>query len=714
MKKVINVRVSLFCAVAFILGIYSLYSYIVGRWYIGAIVVACLATFITIFACKRRHGLKILIAMLVCVFIGFGGAALSFWQLQGREIASQSVTVTGRVTDLGRNGELSNVYYLENCINNESGVKYSGKVQVYYVNHADEEDVLNTGDVVTVSGVLRSTYPVQKSVQSYLVRNRITYEMSNVTLLSRGSGLLKLDEKVRLYIFDISTQYAPNNSATLYALLTGDRNAMSSETVKDFTRAGIIHVLAVSGLHVGFIVAVVYLLLSKLRLHPLVEGALVAVPLVVYAYICGFAPSIVRAIVMVACTYVSRALLSRYDALSSLSIAAILVLIIQPFYLFDAGFQLSFLSVFGIATIYAPVDRFITRKSVNRHVRRLIDGVAVSFACSAATFFTVATCYGEVALLGVLLNIVAIPLISISFVAGLLGLLPWVFHYLQSFSDILLAVVTRIAQFVSSLSFATVTVSVLGVSILFVIIALFIAGGFVNFKKQVKRIACFTCLVLLIMCIVVSSLPLSCHNEVYITFGYTSNAIVATSQSGESAILSDFSDYAAVYKAVDYIKRHNVHKCSLYVVNYSQADANAIVLTDEITVDNIYIVSGSNFALDAYFESNNIMPVRYDNQLNTGSITVTALSDGVLRAVNVSVGKASVCSVYGNEQQIAAVLNIGLGSAAYVLPQAPSIQYNNMVFLTQLQTNVSHNYGSNKYGNFTIRQKGDTISLIFG
>ena len=710
MKKLINIRVPLFLAVAFILGIYSCYEWHFGNFYF-ALVVALLLAALIVFSVIKRYGVrKIAIAMLIFAILGFGIAQLSLYRMEKREVYGDFVTITGRVSDLNRNTSVNGTYYLEDCTL-ENGQALVGRVEasVYSVE-------LQTGDIVTVTGNLYSNYPIKSEVEAYLIRDKINYKLTNVNVLIVKSGGQKPDEKIRKYIYDVTHDYMLENGDVLYALLTGDSGAISGDIYYAFSRAGIVHLLAVSGLHVGFIVAIVCFALRRLRLHPILECGIVIVPLLFYAYVCAFASSVLRAIVMVVCSYVARACFGRYDMLSSISWAALLILFIQPFYLFDVGFQLSFLSVYGIATINATATRWLNRRKINKVVRYIINSLLISLSCVIATLFTVALNYGQVPVFSALLNIIVIPLVSVVFTLGIFGLFPSVFHYLLLAADYILRVVVTIADAVAHISFATVVIYAVAISTVIVVVGLFVFGGYVNFTKLGKRIFYPIFAILLVCSMIFAVIPRSARNEAYVSIYGDSVAVATVSASGEAAIVVDFNSNYTLQSAVGYLKKFNIASCTLYIANGLGATSEAINTLADLPLDKVYVLDVvENATIEVEFAKRNIGVVyQFPNSTMGDTIKVQSHFDAELTGVSVSVGEIDICIAYGSSSVVERLLDNGIMADLYVLPEAnATYSERHLLTATPYQSNLSYNYGANKYGNFTIKQKGDKMYLSF-
>ena len=134
------------------------------------------------------------------------------------------------------------------------------------------------------------------------------------------------------------------------ALLLGYKEELSDDVRVAYSETGAIHVLAVSGLHVGIVAAILQLLLGKFRWGKLqyLKPILIILPLWFYAFLTGFSPSVIRATIMFSFVFVGLELKNRPDVYNVLAASAFVILLIEPYFLFSVGFQLSYAAVLGI------------------------------------------------------------------------------------------------------------------------------------------------------------------------------------------------------------------------------------------------------------------------------------------------------------------------------------------------------------------------------
>ena len=217
-------------------------------------------------------------------------------------------------------------------------------------------------------------------------------------------------------------------AALMQAMTLGVRDDLG-ELRDAFARAGLAHVLALSGLHVGVLMAALGRLLAGLGLarYPLMLALLLGFVLLV-----GASPSVVRAGVMVAAVLLALWLgVGRLEPWPLLALAALAGLLWNPSWLFDLSFQLSYLAVAGMLVFSGPIVTRFSGGVAGRpwwHWRTLLLAAAVtSGAAQALSLPLVADAFGRVPLLSPLINIVAVPLagllIPLGFAASLLGLL---------------------------------------------------------------------------------------------------------------------------------------------------------------------------------------------------------------------------------------------------------------------------------------------------
>ena len=239
--------------------------------------------------------------------------------------------------------------------------------------------------------------------------------------------------------------------ALLVAMTLGDKRALSKETRKDFSVSGTSHITAVSGLHIGIIFQLLLFLLSGKRSlrHglPWHLTALAVTSIWAYAFLIGLPASAVRSCSMFTIYALALVMRRKTRPMNSLLFAAVAMLCLSPSYLFDIGFQLSFLAVLSIIVIYPRMAGWVDENArLVKHplLRGLATMLIVSVAAQVGTLPLVAHYFGYVACYSLLANMIAIPCATLILYGGFAYLACAPLPFLQGIIGGLLDCVTEV------------------------------------------------------------------------------------------------------------------------------------------------------------------------------------------------------------------------------------------------------------------------------
>lgn len=213
--------------------------------------------------------------------------------------------------------------------------------------------------------------PGQGDSRRRLLRAGVAYRLTadtelHVEFLSRGASgdPRDLSADCRSFILDEIRRIGSHGrgvdgpeSDFLACLLLGERQAIDKNLAERFLQTGTIHYLAVSGMHVILVMLPIEWLLWWFRVRGRAAVVVLVLSAVGYAFLTGLSPSVVRAAVMYVCVRSSILVWRRSDTISALAAAAILILAFEPGALWNAGFQLSFVSVLALICVAVPVAR---------------------------------------------------------------------------------------------------------------------------------------------------------------------------------------------------------------------------------------------------------------------------------------------------------------------------------------------------------------------
>jgi competence protein ComEC len=247
---------------------------------------------------------------------------------------------------------------------------------------------------------------------------------------------------------------AEPSRALIKAMIIGDRSDVESTTVTDFSRAGIIHVLSVSGLHVGIIYFIISWLLKKSgfpggRIRSVISLLVVWI----YAGVTGFSPSALRSAGMISLFEFARIGRRGTPGLEVLTSTAIIHCLIDPYTVFSAGAQLSYLAVAGIF-IWNPVFSPIIRK-MSRIGRYFANSISISIAAQCLIIPVLLFWFGWFPLYFLVGNLVLLPLLVFGFYLGMgitvLDIFGLTIPFVCRVMDALISFVTRGAGWLGNL-----------------------------------------------------------------------------------------------------------------------------------------------------------------------------------------------------------------------------------------------------------------------
>ncbi len=255
--------------------------------------------------------------------------------------------------------------------------------------------------------------------------------------------------------------FSDKAEAVMEAMTTGNKNAVDKDVKESFSKAGISHVLALSGFHLTIIVTLLDYLLLRFyftRKWRKISALLIIPAIWAFAFIAGMPPSLVRATAM--CSVLQLALIigNEQQLKNACAIALFIMILYNPLYIMDVGFQLSFLSILAIAIAGIPLCEKMKRK-IGKWAY-FTDIIVISFVCTLFTFPIVAFHFGQVPLYSVFTNLL-ISVVAMAFMWA--AVCWWIFfwwglvnHLITQVLDFMANCMINIAEFVAALPFSTV------------------------------------------------------------------------------------------------------------------------------------------------------------------------------------------------------------------------------------------------------------------
>lgn len=449
---------------------------------------------------------------------------------------------------------------------------------------------LEPGDRITVAGSLYGIdgKPENPGELSYVLSNRAdglshTVSAGEVTVIGHEGRLstvtFRLRKAIKLRIDAVMSDR--DTASVMFAMLTGDRQAVRDETSDAFSAAGVSHLLAVSGLHVGILLSLLSALLFLKKRFRWLKLALITVFLLFYCCLTGFAPSILRASLMAFFLALTSALGWRYDPLNALGWAGTAILLVNPLRMFDLSFQLSFAATFGIIAFGIPKKKPSSR---------ILSLLWVSLAASVGTLPMVLHVFAFQPVLLLLANLLLVPLATLALSLLAVLLLPsFVFSGLTFlaipayYPAYLLLTLCRLLARGPQLVFRPLPAAA---AVLLLVLLLFFSR-FVLVKK--KRIAAAILAVLLTFCLI-GSAAMTANRVTVTVLSVSSGKLPIHLADPDGDVLISPSDDAALSR---YLRRYTGTLKAVFLLSQEEAEAFAAL---DLPADTVFAAPGVAYA----------------------------------------------------------------------------------------------------------------------
>ncbi len=223
----------------------------------------------------------------------------------------------------------------------------------------------------------------------------------------------KLQQKIEKHFLSSDLGSLSSQGAILEALLLGDRARMNPSDTQSLQKSGIFHIIAISGAHIAIISFFVFSLLKLFRISTRHSYLLVIGFILFYAILVEGRASVVRATIMSLAFLLGKLIWRNVNLINTISIAAFILLVHNPFNLFDSGFQLTFAATLFIILFFPIIIKYLPRFPL-----RISELLAISLSAQLGVMPIMANTFNRVTFSSLILNFVAVPLTALIMAAG--------------------------------------------------------------------------------------------------------------------------------------------------------------------------------------------------------------------------------------------------------------------------------------------------------
>ena len=561
MKRFVNFRPLLIIFLTFIGAVYSVINAFLGKFLPLGIFASVSALFLILFfvsIIKKDFldkllyvfGIKSLTTLcaifLITAAFSSAVAAITFDKCIKRDLPNGYYSITADIKEVVKYDTKTNLLLCN--------VKIEDKYYSFNIQASASSGSYAVGDKLNFESYIYASKLIDDdSINTYILKTNVQYycKIYFDNVIKSEGGVFFTDyikDKTKNILQDNMNE---ENAGFAYAVVCGDKSILTSEYSEIFRNGGLAHILAVSGLHIGFLVAAIVFVLKRLNVKSKYQFCTVFAILSFYNIMCNFAPSVLRASIMSLCMLLGFVLGKRNDTLSNISLAGIIILTIQPLYLYDVGFLLSFGSVYGIILFSKPLSNVFKKIKIPKF---LSDSLAVTISATMGTIPWICKYFHVFAPISFLSNLIVLPLFSIMFVFLLFSIsinmlfsMPIFLMASEFFVNIVVNFSRIFAKFgvINTVSFSTLT------AILYYVIAFFASPYFMqSFKSKVISILCLT--ILLTCMISFDNLNSSDESTIKVNSNLTCTANIKTENaSGTNMFLENNNEQIINISFVD-------------------------------------------------------------------------------------------------------------------------------------------------------------------
>lgn len=459
-----------------------------------------------------------------------------------------------------------NSRYIIEAISLQNKDKYqqvSGKILLSIQRNLNEPESLKPGDILLLpfipEFVKSPANPFMFSYREYLeglkIHRQVQLTPSQVEVLSFNRSLHSYSRSFRNNLIGNVREYkfSRNELAVFQALILGQRSDLNDKLYKDYAAAGAVHILAISGLHIGILLLMLNWLLKPLKRSKAGKWLSLLLCIVLlwgFAVLTGLQPSVVRAVTMFSFLAVGLNLKRKTGAFNSLALSFFFLLLIDPYYILQVGFQLSYLAVFSILLIQPKLYKLINID--NKFLDYFWKLSSVSIAAQIGVLPLSIYYFHQFPGLFLLTNLFILPFLGVLLISGILvlilayvgwlpDLLVWLFNKLLSIMNWVVTEIASIKPFV----FSNIDLSIFQTIALY----LLLAGVMLLWQKtNIRNIIAFALGIIILQLSFIANkfsnpsaeiVIMHRYKESLITFKNNKNLVVATSTS-EAPELTDF------------------------------------------------------------------------------------------------------------------------------------------------------------------------------
>ncbi len=305
-------------------------------------------------------------------------------------------------------GKVLKSYSRENIKNTKLNIKFNSNIQ------------LNKGDIVKLIGEYEDTNYYKNegnfNYRNYLKKDNIygNLKVSKIEIVKKNNNIInnlniQIKEKIK-------NNYSNQTANFIETIILGDKTNLSDIVKEEFSNSGLSHLLAISGMHIAIIILISNAILDHIIKNYKIKNILLLIIIIIYATIINLSSSSARAIIMAILHIISKLIYKKDNFLVNISLASLILLIINPYNLIDSGFQLSFIASLGIVIILPKIEKLELK---NKILKYIYVSLLVSISANILILPIIINTFKKISLSMFLIQIIITPILYIIEILGL-------------------------------------------------------------------------------------------------------------------------------------------------------------------------------------------------------------------------------------------------------------------------------------------------------
>ena len=630
-KIIQNKNVVMFITAIFFMS--GILSYFNNHAVLAVIIISSILIILNLFKVISH---KYILLWALVFYLGFFNASIRIKNEDDLvKIAPADSTIIGQIVTIPNGDTPGKIKFFLNTTNvNENEIH--SKTLVYMTSENNDFSNLKIGNTYKINGKLRvpfkasnpSQFDYGKYLQNFHTHTVFYTDYKNCEVINTKLDLkwrfIQELNNVRNRILTTHSKYLKSpNLEILGGIVFGDDAIAPPDYIKDtFKNSGLLHILAASGMNVAFIYFFWYVILRRLKVPVkfiITSGIFV---IVLYTFMTGLGASVIRAALMLIFVLIGKLIDRDSHSISLLAFVASLMLLYNPSYINDVGFQLSFIVTFGLLTTANAIFELIKKSKIPDWLcaELLIPIVAQLWVAPLQMFY-----FNTISTYSIIANIAIMPFLSVisflGFLSSLISLITPVAKYICAATDCILNyclnVLVNISNFFSALpnSLIETTHPVVAQIILYYIILLAITF-MIKFGFSKKRVIITASAILVL---IISTFSIPNNNGEIITFDVqNADAFLIKSPANKYFIIdtgkAPYNDGKSQAEVIilKYLKDKGIKELEGLIITHFDSDhsGGAPDIINKIIVKNVYI---NTLDSDSYTSNNIFNALKYNN-----------------------------------------------------------------------------------------------------